>query len=189
MIRAIVVRPGAEPVTEEIAPGLRALQTIVGGLLERVPGPMIPTLDRANVVLWCWEEPSNDTPETLVLRQGVTLRGPVVATGIDAHGGTLGLDDAQHQLVLAWLKGIERPLTPEAKAALLLEAITTALDRGTQHRDPDTDALLTTPRAILECMRDKGRVVLVPPPCPLCGEPGCTDCSVEDVTVNPSEET
>ena len=48
-MKVVVCRVGAEPVVEEIEPGLKAMQAVVGGYIERVQ------LD-ASIDLWCNEE-------------------------------------------------------------------------------------------------------------------------------------
>lgn len=67
------------------------------------------------------------------------------------------------------------------KARLLIESVTSALRNGYIHIDPVTNKLLTTPKDVLECLRDRGRVILHgPEACPLDhdgDEPPCVYCS------------
>lgn len=57
----------------------------------------------------------------------------------------------------------------EALAHLMIAEVKRALANGCLHYDPDTKALLSDPKAILECLRDKGTVVVQEPRRCRCG--------------------
>ena len=51
----------------------------------------------------------------------------------------------------------------EALPRLMIAEVNRALSNGCLHYDPETKALLSDPKAILECLRDKGSVVVQEP--------------------------
>ena len=64
------------------------------------------------------------------------------------------------------------------KAELMVASVRQALENGCRHYDPETGALLSDPRAILVCLRDKGQVTIQEPRrCP-CGHREYEDSQV-----------
>jgi hypothetical protein len=105
-LKIVAVRIGAEPVVEELEPGLRPMQEFVGGSIERL------CLD-ATTDLWCNEDGkrTHSSNRLYVSPAGYTdaIHGDFFLLSHDGEGETVGLTDAQAE---TWLKRIRgwRPL-------------------------------------------------------------------------------
>lgn len=102
MIRVVTKTPGAEPVTTDLPHGLRTLQEAVGGYVE---APYIPGLNEAGITMWANEEGKIlGLPGNFWIFGGRDfVAGPVIFTGHNDEGETLGLTDEQTARVLAFL--------------------------------------------------------------------------------------
>lgn len=102
-LRVIVCRVGQAPVIEEIEPGLKPMQDLVGGYIEAVR--LEGEYGGNGIDLYCDEEflLKSYQPNRLI-RNDQAIHGTFFICAHDDEGETLGLDDAQLDKWLAVVK-------------------------------------------------------------------------------------
>lgn len=113
-MKVILKQPGLKAETVELDTiGLADLQHYCEG---RVECPYVPELSEAGVTMWANEEgiiqrmPINLIIDHVDFFQPMPIVGPVLFTGSDGDGGTIGLTDAQIEKVKRF--SIEQQPTP-----------------------------------------------------------------------------
>lgn len=105
-IRVIIARPGEAPFVTTIENTLEAMQSVVGGYIERIPVSFIIT-GTPDVDLWVNEEGLLiNLPFNRVVA-GTPVVGPILVTSSDEEGETTGLSDEQVELTLAILSNAQ----------------------------------------------------------------------------------
>ena len=105
-ITIIVKPPGAAPTTQQIDPGLAAMQAVVEGPIEMMTGAAVGLPVAVDV--WFNEEGKNlGLPANLGLRHEGALWDVIVGTAFfashDAKGNTTSLSEAHHAAVHAFI--------------------------------------------------------------------------------------
>jgi len=109
-ITIIVKPPGAAPTTQQIDPGLAAMQAVVGGPIELMAGSAVGLSDAIDI--WFNEE---GKLEQLSANLGLThdgqlwdvIVGTVFFAGHDAKGNATSLDPVHYDAVHAFIKASE----------------------------------------------------------------------------------
>jgi hypothetical protein len=99
-IVVIVVQPGKGAVPQTIKNTLSAMQSLVGGLIERVPSRMVPQLTDLGVHVYVNENGKleNLAPNKFV--RGDILLGPMVLSMADEEGDEIGFDPASGEILI-----------------------------------------------------------------------------------------
>lgn len=100
-IRVIVCRVGEQPKVEEIEPGLKTMQDIIGGRVERVALDGEPAFGRG-IDLWCNEEflirdsqPNRLIRNVPLYRGELPIHGDFFIAAHDGEGETVSLTEAE----------------------------------------------------------------------------------------------
>ena len=119
-MKAITKKPGEKPETIEIeGDSLKALQGLVGGYITTFYVPVGEgSFDEKGITSWANDEGLMIGQELNILAAGQPIVGPVVFTGHDDEGDTVGLTDAQAETVLAFL--VEATPSEARRAAIAL---------------------------------------------------------------------
>jgi hypothetical protein len=117
-VRVITKKPGMvnPPEVVKITKGLDSMQKLVcprgeGALIERVPG--IPVLDQHGIDLFANEEGRFDRdckPNILVHNYQTQIVGPIFFIGHDGEGASVGLTDAQVEIVQQFMRTVPQSI-------------------------------------------------------------------------------
>ena len=106
-MKAITQKPGESPEVIELTKGetLKELQGLVGGYVTTfyVPVGAEGSFDEEGITAWANDEGLLEGLQPNLLAAGQPIVGPVVFTGHDDEGDTIGLTDAQAELVMTFL--------------------------------------------------------------------------------------
>lgn len=103
LLTVIVCRVGQPAVVEQIAPGLKPMQDIVGGYIECVRLEGTPF--EHGIDLWCDEEfLLKDYKPNRIIGPSLTIHGDFFIAAHDDEGETLGLTDAEVARLLPKVK-------------------------------------------------------------------------------------
>ena len=112
-MKAIVQQPGAEPEVVALeGDTLKGLQSLVGGYITTF---YVPEFEEAGITAWANDEGLLLGQQPNLVACGQPIVGPVVFTGHNDEGETVGLTEHQESLVRAFLA---RASLDEVKATL-----------------------------------------------------------------------
>jgi len=112
-MKAIVQNPGESPKTVELSETLKDLQGLVGGYVTTF---YVPEFEEAGITAWANDEGLLIGQQPNLFVYGQPIVGPVVFTGHNDEGETVGLTGPQEALVRTFLSLAS---LDEARAALI----------------------------------------------------------------------